>query len=236
MARFSSRLWIFFGLTVVAIICCIRLGFWQLYRADQKKQMMQQHQQLAKQKPKFISKNSQPVQYQPAKLTGRFISPLLYLDNQHYQHQFGYDIISPFRTNDGLIVLVNRGWVAGDVTRQSLPKIETPSQSMTIRGYAYYPNANNWRLGPQVEIRQGDRYLLQQIDINALNRLLPQPLANYTLRLQPNISGGFVCSWKIVAMSPNRHVGYAVQWFVMAFCLVIMISYFLKKQYDTKAQ
>jgi surfeit locus 1 family protein len=235
MARFSSRLWIFFSLTVVAIISCVRLGFWQMHRADQKREMVRQHQQLANEKPTFLSKNSKPAQYQPIKLTGRYLSPLLYLDNQHYHHQFGYDIISPFETIEGLIVLVNRGWVAGDVTRQRLPKIVTPTQSTTLNGYVYYPKNNSWRLGPQLEIRQGERYLLEQIDMDDLSNLLPQPLANYTLRLKPE-GDIFIRAWPIVAMSPNRHIGYAIQWFVMAFGLGVMLSYFIKKQYDAKSE
>lgn len=235
MARFSSKMWIYYGLIAIAIIVCIRLGFWQLERANQKKRMLQQHQQLAEQKPKALSKKSKPHQYEPAQLTGWFLPSLLYLDNQHYQHHFGYDIISPFQARNGLVVLVNRGWVAGDVTRQSLPQIETPKQLMTIKGYVYYPSSKALRLGPQLEIKQGDRYLLQQVDIDAFQSLFPLSLAKYTLRMQPG-NNDFVRAWPIVSMSPNRHVGYAIQWFAMAVCLLIVMGYFLKNHYEAKSK
>ena len=236
MARFSSKLWIFFSLIFLAILLCVWLGFWQLNRADQKNLMVEQHLQMTKQEPTALTKTSKPLQYQPVKLTGRYLVPLLYLDNQHYQHNFGYDIISPFQTDGGLVVLVDRGGVAGDVTRQSLPQIDTPKEKITIEGYVYYPNQPILRLGPQLEIKQGDRYLLEQIDIGAFQALFPIPIAHYTLRLLPSSNYGFIREWPIVAMSPSRHIGYAIQWFVMAFCLIIVMGYFLKSQYETQSK
>lgn len=229
-------MWFFYGLVILAVVVCVHLGCWQLHRADEKKEMLEQQQQLAQHSPVHLSKLSEPIQYQQALLTGRFLSPLFYLDNQHYQHQFGYDIISPFQTNDGLIVLVNRGWMAGGMTRRSLPKVETSTQSTTIKGYVYYPTLMSWRLGPQIEKKRHNQYLLEQIDIEAVRSLLSQPLADFTIRLQSDSDNGLVQDWHIVAMSPNRHIGYAIQWFAMALGFVIMIGYFLKKQYEAKSK
>ncbi len=236
MPRFSAKIWFFYGLVIVAVVIFVHLGCWQLNRADEKKGMLQRQQQLAQQKAKPLFKFSEPMQYQKVLLTGRFLAPLFYLDNQHYQHQFGYDIISPFRTDDGLIVLINRGWLAGDITRQSLPRVDTDKKSTKVKGYVYYPSMIKWQLGPQIEKKIDGTYLLEQIDIEAVRSLLSQPLADYTVRMQSDDGDGFIQAWPIVAMSPNRHIGYAIQWFALALGLVLMMGFFLKNQYEPKSK
>jgi surfeit locus 1 family protein len=42
------------------------------------------------------------------------------------------------------------------------------------------------------------------------------------VRLDPTAENGFVRQWIISAMQPERHLGYAVQWFAMALVLSIM--------------
>jgi cytochrome oxidase assembly protein ShyY1 len=50
-------------------------------------------------------------------------------------------------------------------------------------------------------------------------------LYDYQLLLDEADADGFVRRWRPALMAPERHVGYAVQWF--AFAVVIGIIYFI---------
>jgi cytochrome oxidase assembly protein ShyY1 len=44
----------------------------------------------------------------------------------------------------------------------------------------------------------------------------------YQLRLDQDSIGALKTGWTTVAVKPEKHVGYAVQWFAMAITLLIM--------------
>ena len=46
----------------------------------------------------------------------------------------------------------------------------------------------------------------------------------YVLRLDPTMLGGFTPNWVISAIHPEKHLVYAVQWFLLA--LVVLVSMF----------
>ncbi len=125
------------AMTLLAVLCIalfLRLGFWQLERAGEKKQMIAALNVFTHQKPvDWVPGHPFPGQYQPVRLQGRYMSRLLLLDNQHYQHQFGYDVVSPLELADGRVVLVDRGWIAGDINRRVLPAVDTPSGMVQLR-------------------------------------------------------------------------------------------------------
>lgn len=225
----------YYGIILAMIGLCVKLGFWQLQRADEKKQLQHQRQQLANKKPMRLTQQAKPLQYQTAQVVGHYIQPTFYLDNQHYRHRFGYDIISPFVSQDGVLILVNRGWVPGDISRKFLPDVTTSQKRIALSGYVYYPQNPTWQLGPLLEKKSSNAYLLEQVNIDQVESLLPGRIARYTLRLRPDLAQPFVRAWPIVSMPPGRHVGYAIQWFVMAVALTLMFGYFLKKQYDKKS-
>ena len=56
----------------------------------------------------------------------------------------------------------------------------------------------------------------------ALEERLGQPVRPYQLLLSPAADDGFVRDWRPRAMTPERHVGYAIQWFSFAGVLAVM--------------
>jgi len=64
-------------------------------------------------------------------------------DNRVHKGTAGFEVITPFRTDSGL-VLVNRGWVAPGHTREDLPNIELSAaaldKSVTLTGLFSRPS------------------------------------------------------------------------------------------------
>lgn len=229
--RFTPR-WQMTALALFTILLFTRLGFWQLQRADEKKQMLGAHQALTQQAPMVWGPNSKlPAQYQQVRVQGHFLLKILLLDNQHYRHQFGYHVISPLMLASGQIILVDRGWVAGSGTREALPSPETPTGLISLQGSAYYPSTKNWRLGQLLEKEQGNSVIVELIDTKLIGQFLHKSVYPFIIRLGKHEANGFVREWAIVAMPPQRHYAYAVQWFVMALVIfIIFIALNCKKK------
>jgi surfeit locus 1 family protein len=229
--RFTPH-WKMSVLVIFTLFLFIRLGFWQLQRADEKKQMLRAHQAHAQQTPVFWEPTHKlPSQYQQIRVQGHFISKVLLLDNQHYHHKFGFHALSPLMLANGNVVLVDRGWLVGDVTRQLLPQVDTPTGLITLQGSVYYPSTKNWRLGQLLEKEQANLVVIELVDTKLIGQFLHKSLYPFIIRLDEKEAGGFVREWAIVAMPPQRHYAYALQWFVMAFVIfIIYIALNMKKK------
>lgn len=230
--RFTLR-WQMCVLTLITILLFTRLGFWQLHRADEKKQMLLAHHSLRQQVPTVWEINDAlPAQYKQIRIQGQFLSQTLLLDNQHHHHQFGYHVISPLALANGEVLLIDRGWLAGDVTRQTLPAIQIPTGLTTLHGSAYYPSEKNWRLGKIFEKEQANLVVVELLDTKLIGQFLHKSVYPFIIRLDKadNLLG-YVREWPTVAMSPQRHYAYALQWFVMALVVfIIFIALNTKKK------
>ena len=206
---------------VVALF--VYLGLWQLQRAEEKQQMLdtqqvQSHQQPLRWSPGHIL----PVQYQSVRVRGTALPVLLLLDNQHQQHLLGYDMIVPVLLDANQVVLIDYGWIAGDPSRATYPSMPIPQGRLNLIGQAYYPSNKSWLLGSAVEYPRAGVFLLERMDVNSLRDLLHKSVYPFMIRLQPKGHQSLVRDWPVISMSPTRHYGYALQWFVMAVVLVIL--------------
>lgn len=223
--RFTAH-WMMLILALMALAFFMRLGFWQIHRASEKKNMLATYEQFAKHKPRDWSPEMPlPSQYEPLRIEGHFMSRQLLLDNQHYQHQLGYHVISPFILSDGDIILVDRGWVPGDVRREALPKIDALHGFRHLEGIVYYPSAKPWFLGPALERKQKELAVVEGLDLALMGDFLHKTVYPFMIRIGPNEVGAYVREWPIVSMPPERHYAYAVQWF--AFALLVVVLFFI---------
>ncbi|WP_018577084.1 SURF1 family protein [Legionella shakespearei] len=229
--RFTPN-WIMIVLATVFIALFTRLGFWQIQRADEKATMLAAEETRARQAPVFWNETKQlPLQYQRLKVEGVYLKEVFLLDNQHHQHQFGYDVLSPLQLADGTVLIVDRGWVPGDNSRQSFPEIQIPPGTIKIQGSSYFPSKNQWLLGEGIEEKQHGIKIIEALDTNLLSQILQKKVYPFIIRMDKQDAYGFVREWAIVSMPPQRHLAYALQWFAMAFViLIIFVALNLKKK------
>ncbi|MFI4917953.1 MAG: SURF1 family protein [Legionellales bacterium] len=229
--RFTPS-WLMIVLAALFISLFIRLGFWQIQRADEKRLMVAAEIAQAKQEPvDWDGALPLPQQYQRIRLTGHYLADVFLFDNQHHQHQFGYDVLSPLLLSNGAVVMVDRGWVLGDGMRRAFPDIKIPKGLVELHGSAYYPSQNQWLLGPGVEEKENKLTILERLDVKLLGSILQKKTYPFIMRLDQQDADGFVREWAIVSMPAQRHLAYALQWFVMALViLIIFIALNLKKQ------
>ena len=130
--------------------------------------------------------------------------------------QVGYDVLTPLRV-EGLaeVLLVDRGWLARGARRSDVPVWQTPAGEVTLIGYLHRPVDVPLVTG-DVSESFGGRWVVSQIDPALLGKHLGMPVQARVLRLAPQSEHGFRRDWPLVSMTPQRHYGYAVQWFGLA--------------------
>lgn len=226
LKNFTTTGFIVLTLIVMGLLCS--LGFWQLRRADEKRIMLMHSETMRHTAAIFIDPNSkQSVEnYQPIFVKGTYDNHhVFFLDNQFYQHQLGYEVIQPVILSDTRIILVSRGWIKAPIDRKNLPIVIYPKGNKKIVGTAYYPS-KPLSLGANVDNTNTQAWpkRIERVNIAEIRKWLGKNSKVYPfiLRLNPTEPNGYIRDWSIVAMPPERHIAYAIQWFAMAGAVLII--------------
>ena len=201
----------------------LALGVWQWHRADEKRVLQQQFDALQRAAPINAAQLADtPANYTRAELRGQYDNARSFLlDNRVLNGRVGFEVLTPFVLADSReLLLVNRGWIAGDPARRQLPAIPAVSGAVELRGYIYRA-ADNPLVENSANAASWPR-VIDQIDFARMPTLLGGPVYPFTLRLDAGADGALSPEWPVVTNSPEKHVAYAVQWFAMAVVLMLM--------------
>ena len=203
----------------------MRLGFWQLSRADEKQALLDIYQQRAAAPllPLRQVPGDGDWQYLRVTLSGQYDNRVtLLLDNRVRRGRPGYEVVSVFRPVSGAAILVNRGWIAGGLYRSILPQVDLVEGQVTLSGYLYRSPGKQVMLG--ADPWQADKALqiIQNAAPEVASERFGETFNNYSLRLDATAPGALQTGWYVVGVKPEKHRGYAVQWFAMAILLVVL--------------
>ena len=214
--------------SVLLMPVLLRLGFWQLERAEQKRtiqQMLVQQQALPSQSVAKLHQEVEagtPVLYRRVHARGGFDAERYWLiENRVFQGQTGYHVVVPFTTSEGQVLLVNRGWVAGNAYREDLPNLIQPAAELSIKGVLTQPSSNVLLQGEDTKGIAWPRVSLQA-DIEAYSEALDVELFSYMLQLNADDPSALTVDWRPANVSETKHLGYAYQWFAMSLALLIL--------------
>jgi surfeit locus 1 family protein len=227
---------IFFPLTLY-------LGFWQLDRAEQKEGLSNEMSQLASSAAQpLVFSTGNPSEtvvegsdeegvetgdvkrYQPLYVTGKYLSSHFLLDNQLRQGRVGYEVLNAFEVRQGWVILVNRGWVPAPAYRDQLPSISAPEEELVLTGYFYWPDKEMVQLSSQHEQQGEFASRLQVVDWPYIKQMLNETLvvSSQFRLIDSQQPGAYQIDWKAHQMGPEKHFGYAFQWFSLAFALIVL--------------
>lgn len=213
----------------------VGLGFWQLQRAEQKRTIQQHWQNQQALPPQVIdSPDALPLdadgvdqssgQFRKVELQGQYHSEYVWLvENRSWQGRLGYHVIQAFYLNPSFAVLVNRGWVAGSVDRSKLPDVVTNGLPSAASGQLVQPSVNRLLTGQTLAAGWPKRIL--QVEPDLMARDVDGELADWILEIDAQDPAAEGVDWQHSTVSPTKHLGYAVQWFSMAFVLLILTLY-----------
>jgi surfeit locus 1 family protein len=228
-----------FALALIAAFAS--LGLWQLRRGDAKQQMLERSAAVLEHR-RAVSlaaarDTAQADHYDWAAGRGRFVPrPPLLLDNQQREGRVGVRVFRLFQPDSGGALLVDLGWLPlpGDRSLPA-PASSMPDGSIEVRGLLAPPPSAGLAVGEPMALRNAGPdartpvWLATRIELDAVERAIgdPQrPLAPRVLRLDPVLPIGFERDLELLpnTLPPEKHRGYAVQWFGLALAVLVTAS------------
>lgn len=186
------------------------LGAWQWERAGEKRDYLA----ALEAAPHLEAPREVPPDGSRLTLSGEYLPELtLFLDNRVVEGRHGVAPLTPLRTDDGRLWLVQRGFLASGAGRET-PAVETPAGRVTLEGRWQAAGRGTPLFGPN---REGQR--IQRIELSAWNEPFAHP---GWLHLEQG-PGRLAPWWSPSVMPPSRHVGYAVQWWGLALAALVMM-------------
>ncbi|WOT05422.1 SURF1 family protein [Shewanella youngdeokensis] len=210
----------------------VKLGFWQLERAEQKQQW--QAALSARQNATFLSYEQLLNMTGERNLTGYKLSTqvtpvsgnVFLLDNQTVDGKVGYLAYQAVEVEpEKPWLLVELGFVVGGFDRAALPKVQQLIAPMLLTGRVYQKESNP--ISSDLMPESGWPMRIQNLNLIQLAKVIDKPLASVVLQPNNIPNDPLVHPWQPIPLSSQKHHGYAVQWFSMAGMFALLMLYLL---------
>ena len=220
----SFRFLVPFILILATMAFLVSLGFWQLDRADQKRTIEAYIQKANTGVVELIINQNELLnkEYYEVRLQGSYISDKQFIyDNQIVDQASGYYVLTPFvLTGQSNAIMINRGFIPWNGRRDQLADIAVDSASREIKIQVSNPIK-------RIELKTSDisnqfPVLIQAIDFDVIEEISSTSFVDVIGLLDPSSDDGFVRKWEPYTGSIEKHIGYAIQWFLMALVLGII--------------
>lgn len=221
-------------LAVLTIAAFVSLGQWQLSRMGQKQAMLDAVAvTLEARTPVSLSAAGDVARardYDWSAGRGQFVDrPAFVLDNQIQAGVPGLRVYRLFAPDDAPPLLVDLGWTALVDRATRLPDAAIVrgdglfDRDLEVRGLLAPPPSPGLALGPALV--PGDAVLMTRIDMAAIAAGVGLPtLPPRVLRLDPALDIGYLRDLDVLpnTLTPDKHLGYAVQWFGLALAVLVI--------------
>ena len=202
----------------------VSLGFWQLDRADEKRGIEASIKQANTGSVELIRKEEglQSKEYYEVRLQGKYLSDKQFIyDNQIVDQVSGYYVLTPYALEgQSKAILINRGFIPWNGRRDKLADIVIGQETREIKVQISKP-IKRMELKPS-EVGIQFPALIQSIDLQDMADRAKVDFSSVIGLLDASASNGFIRKWEPYTGSIEKHIGYAVQWFLMALVLAII--------------
>ncbi len=229
------------------------LGHWQWDRAADKQALLDRWAAQAELAPVPLPTlvdagpdASSGAQFLRVQVTGAYLpAQQVLLDNQTHEGRAGYRVLTPLQLADGRALMVDRGWVPlpGNA-RDQLPDVTVGGTARQVQG-----RLDHFR---QAALQQADTHaevpakatlegvaaaantavpdsrprVLNYPDAPTVSSAIGRPVYPLVLLLDGTEPDGFVrMNAPTLSFGPERHLGYAIQWWGLALTLVLLWSW-----------
>ena len=197
------------------------LGLWQIERGQAKANIILEFENNLKKDASVFSEDSK--KWDKVFINGTWDnSRQMLVDNVINRGVAVYKVLTPFKiSNSDTLILVDRGWIPREASRQTLPNIDINNIKEKVFG-----TLENPELGFVLSdiLVSGDWPKVSQTkNLNVISKEYNDPLAQFIFVADPILKNSLEYL-KIIPtnMMPSKHYGYSAQWFTMFLVLCFM--------------
>lgn len=224
-------------LLVLGLAAFLGLSRWQWQRAQEKERLLASYAaaETGGVRPFAGLPDTLPAEdYPRVAVSGRYVGGRGYwLDQQVHEGKVGRRAIAVFEpAGTARRLLVDLGWIAAPPGQPPPVWPALPLTQVALQGIYAPPPGGGLRVGGDALPRQNTwPKLTVFLDLAAISADLGTPVAPRLLLLDADPASGFVRQWTPAVMPPEKHRGYALQWFTFALAaLVIFIVLHWRKK------
>jgi surfeit locus 1 family protein len=221
--RWRRASWFAIALTLIGIALFVRLGVWQLDRAQEAQTLLDAFghaSNAAFEDFATVSFNPPGSRFPHVRVRGHYVTGRGYLrDEQLRAGRLGVEAFAVFAADGSAPqLLVDRGWIAWSHAPGSQPALPSlPEGDVELRGtYAPFPGSGLRVGGNVLSTQTAWPKLTLAVDHDEIAADLKHALLPRVLLLDADPASGFERSWIPAMMPPARHTAYAFQWFAFA--------------------
>ena len=231
----SRGLLLFTAFSAASLALLIGLGLWQLQRLEWKQGLIAQIEARARAEPVTLkqaltrARSGEDVSYLRVRVEGRF-------DNGKERYLYavsdgtpGWHVITPFATQDGAVVLVDRGFVPNAFKEPSSRAQGEINDDVAVTGLARNSDSQGLFI-PDNELAE-NRWFWR--DLGAMSKSMfpagAPDIAPFILEAErSDIPGGWPLGGQTRLDLLNNHLQYALTWFLLALCLVVIYVIYVR--------
>lgn len=226
----------FTALMFAALAVLGGLGFWQLERLQWKQGLIAKIEARTKAPPiglmdaVAMAEQGRDPSYYRVRASGRFDH-----DNERYlfavsEGRGGWHVITPLKTVDGETVLIDRGFVPDELSDPAVRPEGNVEGYVTLTGIVRMPETPG-RFTPDNE-PEANRWFWRDLGAMAQSMFRGQAvkLAPFFLEAERSeVPGGWPEGGQTRLDIPNNHLQYAITWFLLAACLLVIYGAYVWK-------
>ena len=224
-------------MTIAGALFFIRLGFWQLHRADFKESLLRRY-AAAETAPlqDFAAVAAEPPQdsFPRVQVRGHYRVDRVYLlDNPRHDERGGVEVFAPLQIgNQQRLLLVDLGFLPGNGSGKTPSVPPLSAAELDLRGLYVPPPPTGFKMGGDALARQThwpkNSIYLEPAQVA---RDLGRPLYPRVLALDADPASIYVRRHRLdLTMPPMRHRAYAFQWFSFALAAVVILLVLHRKR------
>jgi cytochrome oxidase assembly protein ShyY1 len=230
-------------LTVAGALLFVRLGVWQLHRADYKDGLLRRYAAAAAaplQPFGQVAGQAPADAYPRVDVQGRYLADRVYLlDNPRHDGRGGIEVYVPFQpAGHDRLLLVDVGFLPGNGSGKRPQRPPLPTGTVALKGLYQPAPGHGFEMGGDALSRQAQWpkttiYLdLAQVSADLGRGLYPRILV---LDADPTSIYVRQHTLDFGSMPPARHRAYAFQWFTFALVAVVLFLVLHRKKRRPKS-
>lgn len=212
----------------------MRLGFWQLSRAEQKTTLQQAIENQSQLPPLTLAQlQSDPSAWaqthRRVQLQGEWLNDnTVFLDNRAHHGRVGFWVMTPLRVQAGQVVWVQRGWVERDaLDPRKAPMLQPAVNGVTLEARIAPPLSQIFELGSGQQPAAGANLssIRANLDLAQMQSLVQDNVQALVVQTGPE-GDGLRRDWLQVGLSADKNRAYAFQWFALSALLAFLYLWF----------